>query len=167
MILHPCVWQSDIVCNVSLWHCHWIESRDRLISIFVYSHYSLFCCLMELIEIHNSTRNHHNPFPLNWNSEICSNWNCSTFLKFKRNHTTTYWMLMWVWSLSECSVAVLVKRVFEIFLKYCLINLEWDWGCAIKTRWEGEGILRWRKFDFHKTIGSYQWNLFLLSWPML
>ena len=152
MILHPCVWQSDIVCKMC--HCDTVtgvESRDGLISIYVYSHYSLFCCLMGIIEIHNSTRNHHNPFPLNWNSEICD----------------TYWMLMWVWSLSECSVAVLVKRVFEIFLKYCLINLEWDWGCAIKTRWEGEGILWWRKFDFHQTIGSYQWNLFLLSWPML
>ena len=85
-------------------------------------------------------------FPWNWNIEICSNWifNISEVQKKSYYH----WLLMRVWILSECKVLVF-KRVFEIFLKYCLINLGWDWGCVIKIRWEG--ILGWRKLDFHKT----------------
>ena len=98
-------------------------------------------------------------FPWNWNIEICSNWifNISEVQKKSYYH----WLLMRVWILSECKVLVF-KRVFEIFLKYCLINLGWDWGCVIKIRWEG--ILGWRKLDFHKTTKIRllnQWMLFI------
>ena len=79
----------------------------------------------------------------------------------KKSHYN--WLLMWVWILSECKVLVF-KRVFEIFLKYCLINLGWDWGCVIKIRWEG--ISGWRKLDFHKTTKIRllnQWMFFYLD----
>ena len=125
------------------------DERPTLIFIFIYSLYSL-CCLMGILE----------------NSQLYKKSSQSFFLQIeilrfvqigffkisevqKKSHYQ--WLLIWVWILSECKVLVF-KRVFEIFLKYCLINLGWDWGCAIKTRWEG--MLRWRKFDFHNTIGS-------------